>query len=95
MNTISSKTTNNNNNKQQQIFFFLRITLVHFLTKPYPPAVREGLTQLCSGGTVRDVCRYNFLLGVLFAEAAQQVVSEAGHSMNDITVIGSHGWAVM
>ena len=72
--------------------------LLQFLTKPYPAAVREDLARLSrggEGGTLADVCRYNFLLGQLFSEAAQEVVANAGRSMSDIAVIGSHGWVVM
>ena len=80
-----------------QIYFSLK--LVKFLTKPYPPDVRDGLIRLSSGdregGTVADVSQYNFLLGQLFAEAAQEVVALAKRSMSDVTVIGSHGWEVM
>lgn len=43
-------------------------------------------------GGVADVCRYNFILGHLFAEAAKEVVAKAGRSMNDINIIGSHGY---
>jgi anhydro-N-acetylmuramic acid kinase len=70
-----------------------RLKLVQFLTKPYPAGVRDGITRLSTGG-VADVCRYNFLLGQLFAEAALEVVSKAGRSMSDITVIGSHGQTI-
>ena len=81
-------------------FLLFRMRLLQFLTKPYPPAVREGLVRLCSGGegergVLGDVCRYNYLLGQLFAEAADEVVTRAGHSMSDITAIGSHGWVMM
>ena len=79
--------------------YYYRLTLLGFLTKPYPPGVREGLATLSAQsrgeegerGGVDDVCRYNFLVGHLFAEAAKDVVTQAGRSMNDITVIGSHG----
>lgn len=63
--------------------------------------MREALFRLSEGeggggrGGVANVCLYNFLLGRLFAEAAQVIVAQAGHSMDDITVIGSHGYAVM
>ena len=82
---------------------------IEFLTKPYPPGVREDLLRLSQGqgggegggregeekkGVVADVCLYNFLLGHLFAEAAQDVVAKAGHSMDDIAIIGSHGYIV-
>ena len=42
-------------------------------------------------GSAADVCTYNRLLGQLFAEAAQTVVREAGYSMEQVSVIGSHG----
>ena len=79
------------------ILHLLRVTLIEFLTKPYPAGVREALFRLCEGGEggggggVAEVCVYNCLLGQLFAEAAQDVVAKAGRSMDDITVIGSHG----
>lgn len=81
-------------------FFPDRMKLLQFLTKPYPPGVREGLARLCrgeggGGGAVADVCRYNYLLGQLFAEAAQEVVAKDRRSMSDIIVIGSHGYFTM
>ena len=91
-------------------FSLIRLTLIEFLTKPYPLGVREDLFRLSQGdgggeggreggeewrGVVADVCLYNFLLGHLFAEAAQDVVAKAGHSMDDIAIIGSHGYVVL
>lgn len=68
------------------------MTLLNFLTKPYPAGLQEALLHLSqSRGGVADVCAYNCLLGQLFAEAAQEVVAQGGHSMADISVIGSHG----
>lgn len=68
------------------------MTLVNFLTKPYPAGLREALLHLSQPqGGVAGVCAYNCLLGQLFAEAAQEVVAQAGRSMADVSVIGSHG----
>ncbi len=69
--------------------------MVGFSTRPYPEGLRADLTALCVSGTVTELCRYNALLGRVFADAAQEVVSGCGLSMDQISVIGSHGCAVV
>ncbi len=67
-----------------------QLHLVGFLTEPYPHGVREGLARLSISGTVGDVCRYNMLLGRLFAQTARTIVGRCGMNMEEIDLIGSH-----
>ncbi|XP_064395795.1 anhydro-N-acetylmuramic acid kinase-like isoform X2 [Halichondria panicea] len=71
-----------------------KLRMVGFFTRPYPEGLRGDLTALCVSGTVTELCRYNALLGRVFADAAQEVVSGCGLSMDQISVIGSHGQTV-
>jgi anhydro-N-acetylmuramic acid kinase len=62
-------------------------------TVPYERAVRERIHALFSGH-VADVCEMNFVLGELLADAALQVIRDAGLSPSDVHLIGSHGQTV-
>ncbi len=65
--------------------------MVGFSTHPYSAALRADLADLCVSGTVTELCRYNVLLGEVFVSAAEAVVTGCGLSMDQISVIGSHG----
>ena len=68
--------------------------MVGFASQPYSPSLQADLALLAREGRVADVCRYNFLLGRMFADAARAVVTECGLSMSQISVIGSHGYVM-
>lgn len=74
----------------------VRIELLAFETTPYAPAVRRLIARVSEppGGTVDLVCRANFLLGELFAEAALAVARRAGVPMGRVHLIGSHGQTI-
>jgi len=66
-----------------------------FFTQPLPAALRADVLSLCAGEAGIDIlCRANFALGAFFAEAALQVIAEAGLTPEDIDLIGSHGQTV-
>lgn len=69
----------------------LQLTPLAFLTHPYPASLKEELLRVSVGGGVEQVCRYNVLLGKVFAEAARGVVSRAGREMAQVSLVGSHG----
>ncbi|WP_462410679.1 anhydro-N-acetylmuramic acid kinase [Neobacillus sp. Marseille-QA0830] len=74
----------------------IQLKLLHFATMPYPESVREQILQLCDPKQARieDISAMNMLLGELFADAAQQVVTEANRTMDEIDLISSHGQTI-
>ena len=70
--------------------------LLHFGVVPYPATVRRAVLEVAQAGRVElaDVARLNVLLGEVFAEAARRVIEEAGLSLADVDLIGSHGQTI-
>lgn len=64
-----------------------------FKTYPYPSIVRQRLLEIAENNTscIEEVCKMNFLLGNLFADAALKLINECGYTPADIDLIGSHG----
>ncbi len=73
-----------------------RARLLAFLSKAYPPTVRQRLLGVASGEatTAGELSQLNFLLGELFAEAAVSVCRRAGAAPARLAVIGSHGQTI-
>ncbi len=73
----------------------LRVETLAFRTTPYPPEVRAELLRAVRGETATaDLCHLNFLLGELFAEAATQLMQQAGVTSDQLLCIASHGQTV-
>lgn len=73
-----------------------KVELVEFITLKYSRAVYEEILNCCDKklGTVDKICRLNFKLGELLADAALQVVKKAGISLEEVDLIGSHGQTI-
>ena len=71
------------------------IRTLGFRTYSFPTGLKEQLLQLSVCGCVRDVCVWNVLLGKIFAEAACKVAQDTGVPLNTVSVIGSHGSAII
>jgi len=72
-----------------------RVRVVAFATYPYPPSVRRALFRLFDpAGRVDELCRMNFVLGELFAEALLRLARDAGVDVGTIDLVGSHGQTV-
>ncbi len=71
----------------------LAVTVRAALTLPYPPEIRAALIDLCrtGAGSALAACRLTMVLGEVFAQAAQEVISQAGWSARQVSLIGSHG----
>lgn len=68
--------------------------ILHATCVQYPSALRQKLDQLLATGKApaKDLASaLDDQLGQFFARVAQNLVSEAGMEMRDITAIGSHG----
>ncbi|PLW68250.1 anhydro-N-acetylmuramic acid kinase [Pseudohalioglobus lutimaris] len=73
-----------------------RTRLVHTLDYPIPDAVRSKVTQISHSGEdeIERLGTLDRQLGQLFAQAALQLLNEAGIDGKDILAIGSHGQTI-
>lgn len=74
----------------------LNVKVVNFINTPYSKKMREKILE-CSDpttGSVDKICRLNFELGELFAQAAKEVVESKSLNMQDVSLIGSHGQTI-
>jgi anhydro-N-acetylmuramic acid kinase len=66
-----------------------------FATVPWPAAERALIFDLFAGrGAPADLCRANFRLAEVFADAVQQVAADAGIALASLDLIGSHGQTI-
>jgi len=73
----------------------LEASLEAFATVPYQPAIREAVLALSSpAASVGDLCRMDFTLGGVFAEAAMNLIRLAELDPTDVDLIASHGQTV-
>jgi len=71
----------------------VRLRVVAHRVYPYSPPLRGEVFRLFNpeSSTVDHICRMNFILGHLFAEAALKLMGEAGLRVD---LIGSHGQTI-
>lgn len=71
----------------------LRVAPRAYLLHPYPPEVHEALVEVCraEAGSALLACRLHMVLGEIFAEAAQAVITRASWRPEEVLLIGSHG----
>jgi anhydro-N-acetylmuramic acid kinase len=70
------------------------VELLAYTSRPYSSAQRSRLSAALGGGTPAEYCRLNFDLGGWLAEAAIEVMAEAGIARDDISAIASHGQTI-
>lgn len=70
------------------------VDLLAYASRSYTPAQRSRLSAALGGGTPAEYCRLNFDLGGWLADAAIEVMSEAGIAREDIAAIASHGQTI-
>lgn len=70
-----------------------RVEQVAFQTVPYETRIRENILAACRRDTsdVEMICRLNFVLGELFADAVCAACRETGIRPAELDLIGSHG----
>lgn len=74
----------------------LTAKIVHARGFPYPPALRDAYLEAIhpQRSSTPALCKLNFALGEVFAQAALDLITEAGLTPADIDLIGSHGQTV-
>jgi anhydro-N-acetylmuramic acid kinase len=70
------------------------VELLAYHSRAYTPAERKRLSAALGGGTPAEYCRLNFDLGGWLADAAIQVMAEAGIARDDIDAVASHGQTI-
>src|ERR1700730_3244666 len=70
------------------------VDLLAHTSRAYSSAQRTRLTAALGGGTPSEYCRLNFDLGGGLADAAIEVMAEAGIARDDIVAIASHGQTI-
>ena len=70
------------------------VDLLAYASRSYTPAERSRLLRALGGTTPDEYCRLNFDLGDWLADAAIQVMAEAGVARSDICAIASHGQTI-
>lgn len=68
--------------------------LLGYTSRSYTPAQRTRLSAALGGGTPAEYCRLNFDLGNWLADAAIEVMADAGVAREDISAIASHGQTI-
>jgi anhydro-N-acetylmuramic acid kinase len=64
------------------------IDCLHFETVPYPEGFKAALLAMSADGRIADVCRFNVLIGKLFAEAVRTACAHCNMSMDQLHLIG-------
>ncbi len=74
----------------------LKVKVLAYDTYEYPEEIAEAIAAVAvpDRGTTGDICRLNFWLGRLFAEAAKAIAEKAGVPMEQVDLIGSHGQTI-
>ena len=70
------------------------VNLLAYSSRSYTPAQRTRLTAALGSGTPSEYCRLNFELGGWLADAAIEVMAEAGVARDEIAAIASHGQTI-
>jgi anhydro-N-acetylmuramic acid kinase len=73
-----------------------RINQLAFLTYPFPAGLKKKLLENSSvkSGNVTDICRLNFLISLIYADAVNLLCKKSGISISKIDLIGSHGQTI-
>ncbi|MCS7224754.1 MAG: anhydro-N-acetylmuramic acid kinase [Armatimonadetes bacterium] len=71
-----------------------QLSVISYLTVPYPKKMRQEVLRCFSNGDVETVTRLNFTLGHLFADAAMQIIQSSKYRSDQVDLIGSHGQTI-
>ena len=72
------------------------VDIIGFETYPYKNEIRESIFEASckETGTVDKICRLNFILGKLFADAVRQIAGKLSVPLSEIDIVGSHGQTI-
>jgi anhydro-N-acetylmuramic acid kinase len=72
------------------------VKLEHFREYPYPPKIRSVVRELFDPKKARidDICRYDFILGEVFAAAVLRMLSETRIKVDSVDLIASAGQTI-
>lgn len=73
----------------------LKIRLIHFKTFRYSPKIHKQILAASHGIDGAGICRLNFSLGELFAQACVDLCRRARVSLQKVSFIGSHGQTII
>lgn len=73
-----------------------RIHQLGFITCPFPAGLKEKLLENSSinSGNVADICRLNFLIALVYADAVKLLCEKSGIPLNKVDFTGSHGQTI-
>ncbi|HKR63253.1 MAG TPA: anhydro-N-acetylmuramic acid kinase [Thermoanaerobaculia bacterium] len=73
-----------------------QVRLEHFRSFPYPPKIRAVVRELFDPKKARidDICRYDFILGEVFAAAVLRLLRETNIKPDSVDLIASAGQTV-
>lgn len=78
-----------------KIYDDLTFEIIDNYSLDYPTEIREKLFNLANNnGNVQDVCYMNFIVGELFAKAANELIAKAQIEKENIDFISSHGQTI-
>jgi len=72
------------------------IDIIGYETYPYKNEIRALISEASrkETGTVDKICRLNFILGKLFADAVRQIAGKLSIPLSEIDIVGSHGQTI-
>lgn len=73
-----------------------KVKLEHFREYPYPPKIRSVVRELFDPKRARidDICRYDFILGEVFAAAVLRMLKETRIKAENVDLIASAGQTI-
>jgi len=73
-----------------------KLKQISFITYPFPKGLKQKLldNSIINGGNVSDICRLNFLIAHIYAEAVKSICKKAKINLSRIDFIGSHGQTI-
>jgi anhydro-N-acetylmuramic acid kinase len=73
-----------------------KVKLEHFREYPYPPKIRSVVRELFDPKRARidDICRYDFILGEVFAAAVLRMLKETRIKADSVDLIASAGQTI-
>ncbi len=73
-----------------------KLNQIGFITYPFPKGLKQKLldNSIINGGNVSDICRLNFLIAHIYADAVKSLCKKAKISLSKIDFIGAHGQTI-